>query len=204
MGKVLDKTIKLARWVNNDGIETNITIEQYLDFVKDKDQVKIANFILQRLHSRYLKPFFYENSEFIGQFKNGFSIMANCCLLIETLQSFKNGWADSDRKSEQAFKQFLTTESNFSPFKNKAKQFYVNVRCGILHQGETTGGWTINRKGTNMFDETALTVDSVTFLKELETSLEKYSNDLKLANWDSELWDNFRTKMRKIISNCER
>ena len=171
MNKVLDKTIKLARWVDNDGTETNITIQQYLDFVKDKDQSEIANFIFQRLHSRYLKPFFYEDKEFTEQFKNGFSIMANCCLLIETLQSFKNGWADSDRKSEQAFKQFLMTESNFSPFKDKAKQFYINVRCGILHQGETTGGWTINRKGTNIFDEKALIIDSVIFSKELENYL---------------------------------
>ena len=64
--------------------------------------------------------------------------MANCCLLIETLQSFKNGWEDSGNKSALAFRQFLSTEKNFEVFLNKEQEFYANVRCGILHQGETT------------------------------------------------------------------
>lgn len=130
--------------------------------------------------------------------------MANCCLLVETLQSFKNGWGDSDRKSGQAFKQFFTTEANFEAFKGKEQEFYVNIRCGILHQGETTGGWTVNRSGTNLFDDKYFVVDSVKFAKELATSLRNYSDNLKAAKWDSELWNNFRTKMRKIISNCEK
>jgi hypothetical protein len=204
MAKTLDTTIELARWFDKDGIETKITIQQYLDFVTAQDQTQIADFIFQRLQSRYLKPFLFDNTKFVKEFKNGFSIMANCCLLVETLQSFKNGWGDSDRKSGQAFKQFFTSEANFAAFKSKEQEFYVNIRCGILHQGETTGGWTVNRSGTNLFDDKNLVVDSVTFAKELETSLKNYSDNLKAAKWDSELWDNFRTKMRKIISNCEK
>jgi len=204
MAKTLDTTIELARWFDKDGIETKVTIRQYLDFVTAQDQTQIADFIFQRLQSRYLKPFLFDDANFVKEFKNGFSIMANCCLLVETLQSFKNGWGDSDRKSGQAFKQFFTSEANFAAFKSKEQDFYVNIRCGILHQGETTGGWTVNRSGTNLFDDKNLVVDSVTFAKELETSLKNYSDSLKAAKWDSELWDNFRTKMRKIISNCEK
>ncbi|SUJ21046.1 Uncharacterised protein [Sphingobacterium spiritivorum] len=204
MDKKLDTTIELARWFDKDGIETKVTIQQYIDFVKNEDKTKIADFIFQRLHSRYLKPFLFIDDKFTKQFKNGFSIMANCCLLIETLQSFKNGWGDSDRKSEQAFKQFLTSELNFSAFKGKERDFYVNIRCGILHQGETTGGWTVNRSGTNLFDDKKLVVDSITFGRELKNSLKNYSDNLKAAKWDSELWDNFRTKMRKIIFNCKK
>jgi hypothetical protein len=204
MAKTLNKTLELARWFDKDGVETKVTIQQYLDLVEAKDQTQIADFIFQRLQSRYLKPFLFDNIKFIKEFKNGFSIMANCCLLVETLQSFKNGWGDSDRKSGQAFKQFFTTETNFTAFKSKEQEFYVNVRCGILHQGETTGGWTVNRSGKNLFDDKNLVVDSVTFANELVTSLKNYSDNLKAAEWDSEVWDNFRTKMRKIISNCEK
>lgn len=204
MAKTLDTTIELARWFDKDGNEAKVTIQQYLDYIVNQDRSKIADFIFQRLYSRYLKPFLFVDEKFRTQFKNGFSIMANCCLLIETLQSFKNGWGDSDRKSGQAFKQFFATESNFSIFKGREQEFYVNIRCGILHQGETTGGWTVNRSGTNIFDDKTLVVDSVAFAKELETSLKNYSCNLKSAKWDSELWDNFRTKMRKIISNCEK
>jgi len=204
MAKTLDKTIELARWFDKNGIETKVTIQQYLDFVTAQEQTPIADFIFQRLQSRYLKPFQFDDTKFVKEFKNGFSIMANCCLLVETLQSFKNGWGDSDRKSKQAFKQFFTSEANFAGLKSKEEEFYINIRCGILHQGETTGGWTVNRKGTNLFDDKSLVVDSVIFAKELATSLKNYSHNLKVAKWDSELWDNFRTKMRKIISNCEK
>ena len=204
MEKILDTKIELARYFDKNGDKKKITISDYNDYVDNQDRNLIADFIFQRLQSRYLKPFQFTNENFTEQFKNGFSIMANCCLLIETLQSFKNGWEDSGNKSALAFKQFLSTEANFAIFKNKEKEFYTNVRCGILHQGETTGGWKINREGTNLFDSTTLVVDSIVFAKELEQSLTNYSDKLRLAKWDSEIWDNFRTKMRRIISNCER
>lgn len=204
MAKKLDSNIELARWHDNNGSKNKVTIEQYLILVATQDRTEIANFIYHRLHSRYLKPFHFEHCQYKEEFKNGFSIMANCCLLIETLQSFKNGWGDSDKKSNLAFKQFFASEPNFTAFKDKAQDFYSNIRCGILHQGETTGGWRINRNNRNLFDSTNLSVDSITFTKELDVSLKNYSESLKTARWDSELWDNFRTKMRKIISNCER
>lgn len=201
---MIDNKIELAKWFDRKGNKYIVTIQDYLDYANTANQIAIADFIFQRLHSRYLKPFQFTNPTFKKEFKNGFSIMANCCLLIETLQSFKNGWGDSDRKSSQAFNQFFATESNFSVFINKEKEFFQHIRCGILHQGETTGGWTINRVGKNIFDSTKLIVDSVTFAKELEQSLKNYSAKLKGEKWNSETWDNFRTKMRKIISNCEK
>ncbi len=204
MPRTLDTAIELARWFDKDGAETKVTIQKYLTLVSNQDKDQISTFIFYRLHSRYLKPFQFADKKFLMEFKNGFSIMANCCLLIETLQSFKNGWGDSNQKSQQAFRQFFSTESNFSMFKEKSQEFYTNVRCGILHQGETTGGWTVNRIGKNIFDSKKLVVDSVSFAKELEQSLKNYSDNLKASKWDDAPWDNLRIKMRKIISNCER
>jgi hypothetical protein len=204
MAKTLYTTIELARYFDANGDKKKITIADYYSYVESQDRKLIADFIFQRLQSRYLKPFQFPDTNFTEQFKNGFSIMANCCLLIETLQSFKNGWENSGNKSALAFRQFLSTETNFAVFKNKEQEFYTNVRCGILHQGETTGGWTINREGTDLFDRKTLVVDSIIFAQELEKSLAGYSDKLKAEKWDSETWDNFRTKMRRIISNCER
>jgi len=45
--------------------------------------------------------------------------MAIVCLLIETLQSFKKGRGDSNRKSGQAFKEFLLADKNFDELKTK-------------------------------------------------------------------------------------
>lgn len=128
--------------------------------------------------------------------------MANLCLLIETLQSFKNGWGDSDRRSKKAFKQFFHNNFHFTELNQKASLIYKNVRCGILHQGETTGGWKITRKGTNFYDNNTNTLDAVIFAERMKMSLCDYRESLKSSEWDSEIWDNFRTKMRKIIQNC--
>jgi len=129
--------------------------------------------------------------------------MANCCLLIETLQSFKNGWGDSDRRSGKAFKDFFSTDNNFDDLKSKGAEIHKNVRCGILHQGETTGGWRINRYSGDLFNEKTKSLNAFKFAKLLEKSLSDYKEELKKEKWDSATWDNFRTKMRKIISNCE-
>lgn len=200
MTKKTNNSAELARYYDGKGDKVVVTIERYLGFVKDHDKDSIADFIFNRLHSRYLKPFTFKNKLFKEQYKNGFSIMANCCLLIETLQSFKNGWGDSYQKSGQAFKDFFSSESNFKELKSLSKDFYENVRCGILHQGETCKGWRIDRANKKLID--GKTIHAVTFAKELENSLEAYCNQLKKEKWDSEMWDNLRTKMRRIISNC--
>lgn len=204
MKTTIDTSIELARWFDENGIKHSLTIEKYLALVGDKDKEQISKFIFQRLYSRYLKPFSFKNKDFKEQYKNGFSIMANCCLLIETLQSFKNGWGDSNKKSELAFKQFLGSEERFAAFAKKERDFYIHVRCGILHQGETTGGWKISREGKTLFESASLVVDSIKFAEALKSCLDEYINNLKSAEWDSDLWDNFRVKMRKIISNCEK
>lgn len=196
---MIDDKIELLRHYDEDNKPLTVTIFDYNNLVSKKDKNAISDFIFHRLHCRYLLPF--EKTD--KKFKNGFSIMANCCLLIETLQSFKNGWEDTRNKSEQAFKGFLTTDKNFEELKKLSNEFYKNVRCGILHQGETTGGWTINRKGgKNIYDSKTKTIDAIRFSQQLKLSLKEYSQSLKQSDWDEEIWDNFRVKMRKVISNC--
>lgn len=114
----------------------------------------------------------------------GFPLWQTVALLIETLQSFKNGcWEDTRNKSEQAFKGFLTTDKNFEELKKLSNEFYKNVRCGILHQGETTGGWTINRKGgKNIYDSKTKTIDAIRFSQQLKLSLKEYSQSLKQSD----------------------
>lgn len=194
--------VELARyWDKNKGKLIKVTVSNYKAYLKDKDKERISNFIFQRLHSRYINPFKFENDDFIEKNKNGFAMMAAYCLLVETLQSFKNGWGDSDRKSGEAFTQFFKNNPHFKELNNKGKEFYKHIRCGILHQGETTGGWKISRKGIDLYKEEDNTIDAFVFGQRLELSLEDYSKDLQIKEWDSEEWDNFRVKMRKIIFN---
>jgi hypothetical protein len=195
--------IELARFYDDEKRRLiTITVSDYNKLIDSKDKNGIADFIFNRLFSRYIRPYSFDNSEYKEKFKNGFSIMANLCLLIETLQSFKNGWGDSDRKSEKAFKQFFDNNIHFAELSQKGSIIYKNIRCGILHQGETTGGWKITRKGTFFYDSDTNTLDAVLFAERMKMSLNDYRDSLINSEWDSEIWDNFRTKMRKVIQNC--
>ena len=155
---MIDKTIKLAIYYDNGSLK-NVTIEDYEKMLEDQDKSSIADFVYGRLYSRYIKPFSFDNDNFTKEYKNGFAMMANYCLLIETLESFKNGWGDSDRKSGDAFKQFFSTDPNFTELANKGTQIYKNIRCGILHQGETTGGWKITRTANQFYNESTIRDD---------------------------------------------
>ncbi|MDR2651218.1 MAG: hypothetical protein LBC68_02735 [Prevotellaceae bacterium] len=206
MNKKTEDTI-LARWFDN-GNKNEVTIKDYLKYVEEKNKEKIAEFIYQRLYTRYLKPLEYNNDEY----KNGFAIMANCCLLIETLQSFRDGLGNSDGQSGKLFEKFFKKDNIFKEHKDFQKiDFYHNIRCGILHQGETTGGWKIERGSVNESECVGLinipqhTIDSEKFAENLNESLKAYSNELKdSVDWYNELWENFRCKMRFIISHCDK
>ncbi len=196
--------IELARYYDDekDRIIT-ITVSDYNKLISDKDKEGISNFIYNRLFSRYIGPYSFDSCEYQKKFKNGFSMMANLCLLIETLQSFKNGWGDSDRRSKMAFNQFFYNNAHFEELNKSADLIYKNVRCGILHQGETTGGWKVTREGGSLYDNCTNTLNAVIFAERIEKSLSDYRECLNDSDWDSEVWDNFRTKMRKVIQNCE-
>jgi hypothetical protein len=194
-------SVELLRCVDVNGKTHVVKVVDYERYIDNQDKELIASFIFNRLHSRYLKPYLFVDRVYKEQYKNGFAIMASCCLLIETLQSFRNGWGDSDRKSAQAFRDFFSSDKNFTELKTKGQDFYENVRCGILHQGETCRGWTIDRGSKALID--GKKIHSVTFLRRLEKSLQDYCDQLIMSKWDSEVWDNLRTKMRKVVLNCQ-
>jgi len=96
----------------------------------------------------------------------GFSIMALCCLLVETLQSFYNGGRQAQAQATaqactypkgryikepstaRAFKDFLSRSPYFNTeFRNSdiRGDFAINVRNALLHEAETRHGWLIQR-----------------------------------------------------------
>jgi hypothetical protein len=134
-------------------------------------------------------------------YQHGFAMMASSCLLIEALESFYQGLDRSPKgMNEGMFTSFFKREAAFKKFKGTA--FYGCVRCGILHQGETTGGFTISKKG-QLFEAASKNINACEFLSSLEKALRAYKNTLLKSNWDSEIWDNLRRKMRFIIKNCQ-
>ena len=63
----------------------HITVAMYENWVKECQQDKIADLIVNRLARRYIKPFDFDAAEYKKAYKNGFAMLASYCLLIETL-----------------------------------------------------------------------------------------------------------------------
>ena len=183
----------------------NVTISTYEKWRDSQKVDEISEFVYERLYRRYVKIFEYDEREFKANYKNGFSMMANSCLLIETIESFYRGWDKS--QSELAFLKFFTRDRNFIQFSTSdiLTKFYKHIRCGILHQGETTGGWKITRNTTSpLLDTTKLEINANKFLEQIRKSLEDYKQELKTSDWQSTVWANCKKKMSSIVNNCKK
>jgi hypothetical protein len=200
-------------------LSSSVTIGCYRGMECAKDRAGLASFIQERLSERYIDPLRTAPQ------KHGFLMMAAACLLIETLESFYRGWPDTSgripmsyiedpcrpvvrkratrSRGEVALCYFLQRETAFAPFQPYASEFYKSVRCGILHQGETTGGWRIRRDG-DLFDIPNLTINATEFLAIVKRAIGVYAKGLRNADWDEDLWKNLRTKMHATIEHCKR
>lgn len=181
-------------------LSSEVTIGKYRELLRKKDREEIADFIRERFTERYIDPVKEYSS------RNGFCIMAVCCLMIETLESFYRGMENSTGNSEALFCNFFDrwSESHFSDFRGHANEFYKHIRCGILHQAETTNGWRIHRQEDEPllnYHEKIINADK--FRDELEKTLNDYCRKLKDAEWDSDIWKQFQKKMKNIIKNCQ-
>jgi hypothetical protein len=132
-------------------------------------------------------------------------MMAVACLMIEALESFRQGWPDTSFRGagKMAFSSFFNAHDLFAPFRGHAHDFYKGVRCGILHQAETTLGWRIRRDGELLkIDGAIRTVNAKTFVTALKCALDDYRDQLMAGQWDDKLWKSLRVKMERICANC--
>ena len=179
-----------------------VTIAKYKTWnvLPDKGWSKKPAFLEQRVRERYIDPI----EKLKPEDKNGFAIMALSCLMIETLESFYQGWESTYRRSQECFELFFARQSRFNLIQDAglAVSFYRNVRCGILHLGETKGGWKISRKGS-MFNQGTMTLNATVFHHQVGLALKDYCVDLSspLAA-DPLLRNRFDNKMNAIIYNC--
>lgn len=178
-------------------LSSTVKVSDYKGFVQKQEAQKIIEFLKQRFTERYIEPMRVEKEK-----KNGFTIMAISCLMIESLESFYQGWADSNRKGQLAFCNFFDRNKNFSFIKGHSEEFYKCVRCGILHQGETTKGWHIRRDGP-VFQEQTKTINAKLFHDRVEMALNSYCANLKREEWNSDIWKKLRQKMNMVCKNCD-
>lgn len=184
-------------WEETKLTRGGVTIDDFQVMVDNAEKEEIAELIETRLIERYVAPF-----EMKSTLKSGFSMMAVACLLIETIDCFKQGVDDTRGETKQCFVRFFENEPLFVVFKTRSVDFYHNVRCGLLHQGETKKGWRINRKSdTELLKDK--NINAQLFISNLKLVIQNYSSELKQADFDdSNIWENALKKMEFIINNC--
>ena len=95
-------------WEDTKLTKSGITIDDYLVMLDNNEKTDIAELIETRLIERYITPF-----EMKSPNKSGFSMMAIACLLIETIDSFREGVDDTRGETRDSFRRFFTKESLF-------------------------------------------------------------------------------------------
>jgi len=182
-----------------------------LDDAVSLDWNRAVEIFAERIKYRYLEPADLlikadENCPPIER-KFGFSIMAIDCLLIEALQSFRDGLTNTKNKSLEMFKKYLTKRDGFRDYfdEAQAKNFFYDVRCGILHQAEIMGHtllWSVGSLKGETADGTPY-INRTKFHEILKEDFDQYCNELKNPA-NLKLRKNFRIKMDFIARKVSR
>ncbi len=129
--------------------------------------------------------------------KFGFAILSIDCLLVETLEAFRQGLTDTRRKSEHLCTTFLSQRPAFQSFfsGDLATRFYREFRCGIVHNAQVFGTGLVWSVGLLLkLDGNRITVNRTAFHEALMRELADYLSELRDPA-KTALRGNFRTKM---------
>ncbi len=219
---LIKKMTTFTRYYENQEL-IEFSMDELEELIKDEANKKIiAELIYQRYYNRFLKLFFYNSkikliykkkntlnenetlqNDFDTEYKNGFIIMTSCCLLIETIASYFEGNNQTKRSGNDVFN-FIFTQAK--EYNNELKvflnePFYKNVRCALLHQGETYDKFKIRRDINVLYDKENKIINAKLFCDALNKFLISYKHQLESEKWDNAIWDNCRLKLRHIIQN---
>ena len=171
-----------------------------------------VEFFQTRLELRYLNPIkvLQDHGTFQGE---GFSILAIQCTLVEFLESTIQGIKYRHLRrgetlepyeyssSRDVFVSFLVKREPFArEFDDQlALEFYADVRCGLLHEARTKGGWRVWARGSNgtLIDRNRRMVYRDNFQEALQAFIASYGGALVA---DTELQQAF---VRKFDDLCE-
>lgn len=164
-----------------------------------------------RIRFRYLTPIDNLLKDVIDIEINGFAVMALNCLLVDTFYQFRepdNECHDPKknrryefflRKNSVVYPEFLTTNFPSDFDTNKAIYFYKDIRCGILHSGQTKNGSQLTYDKNyvvEIFEKDKIRVDVRNFTKIIKDYYNNYV--YKLKQGDSLIRESFLKQMKKI------
>jgi hypothetical protein len=161
---------------------------------------KAADILQDRLRGRFLRF-----ADLCLKHKySGFVVLSIDSLLAEAIQQFREGITEGSGQSKAMVMRFLEGKRFQPDFDERARdRFYVDIRCGLLHQAEAKGLWLIRRNQTSMLQNIAdgqgYIIDVKLFHAAIRSSLDDYT-ELIVHPGDSSLRANLWTKMDHICS----
>lgn len=174
-------------------LAAGFTVKDYRDAVAKGDRRELGNFLINRFEQRYFKPMDASDGS-----KHGFMLLSMSCLAIETLEAFYQGKQSTKGKSARMFMDFFHRCPSFKVFAEDGDWFYNHIRCGLLHQGETRGGWRIRRKGP-LLDKNERIINASLFVKNLRKAVVEQADEM---GRNDDCWKRFLHKMEAICKNC--
>jgi hypothetical protein len=163
-----------------------------IDYNSNEKWDEVFDFFEERIKTRYINPInaILNMKSYNGE---GFAVVNLQCSLIETIESFINGWVYSHKprgwfkngqKSEVInnaciFKSFFANRIIIKDLKIDGGDFYESVRCGLLHETQTKNNWKINLDTEKIglsYDEKdgKKIIYRENFQKDLELLIEEY------------------------------
>lgn len=124
----------------------------------------------------------------------GFAILTIQCSVLEFLAALRKGWSFRHGHKQQGKDNyygnskllcttFLCDEKPFADSfttKQRASDFYTDIRCGLVHEGQTKNAWRIWRGGASDplvdFEKKAIYRDVMQ--QQIETYLDRYCREL--------------------------
>jgi hypothetical protein len=196
-------------------------ISRLRECLKQRDRAGLVLFIRERHTERFFQPI-----ERLGAAQGnlpgyGFAMMALCSLLVETLQSYREGLPTTHSgelrtlknatkvpkeyvippalqvSGREAFERFFQHfGAQFAPL--DGEEFYSNVRNGLLHQAQTKKGWKVGTRKGVLFSHK--TIDRDIFVDRLKQAFDIYLAELENDTaWNGPLWLNARRKLWWLI-----
>ena len=148
--------------------------EDVAKWLETENRARLSVFLRDRHEARFFSPIKYLRNAPNASDGYGFSMMALCSLLVETIECYREGMPTT---SEREWRELVSIQANelvpvnyrlgqkipknglqifeqffadFRPiFPNMdGADFYRNIRNGLLHQAQTKNGWTIDTRGS--------------------------------------------------------
>jgi len=172
-----------------------------LSFSTEDEWQTAIDIFEDRFRGRFLEPI----SRIEGYTCAGFAVLALDCLLIETLQQFREGVPRTPSGQSKTFFVCFLTKTSFRSYfttKKMAEKFYHQIRCGILHQAEVKeNSKVLIRKDTPLIkytdDRKGLVINRRLFHQQLVQEFEDCVARLREPS-NQELRKGFKTKMDYI------